>query len=152
MHLGHLLSTTDTNKLLVEDSAKNLNSCFHSFISRFGKCNTTTKNKLIHQCCASMYGSQLWDLTSSAFTDICTNWRKAHMIALSAPYNTHCDILPLIANNRPMDMIIDCKFMNFLKTIIYSENKIVRYRVLNRLNDFRSTIRKNVIHLVAKSI
>ena len=102
VHLGHLLDTDNTNRTLVEDAISNFNKSYHGFMSRFGSCNSTTKNKLLHQYCTAMYGSQLWDLTSQSVKTLCTKWRTAHRMVLSLPYNTHSNLLPLIAENRPL--------------------------------------------------
>ena len=64
IHLGHLLHTRNTKNAIIEHSIKEFNKSFYGFISKFEGCNTTTKSKLFHQYCSSMYGSQLWDLTS----------------------------------------------------------------------------------------
>ena len=150
MHLGHLLHTKDTNKALVEYAINSFNASYHSFMSRFGSCNNTTKSKLLHQYCSAMYGSQLWDLTSKSVDKICTQWRKAHRCALSVPYTTHCDLLPLIADNRPMDMILDCKYMSFVRSITTSNNSVVEYMAHSRLNDHESTLNRNMTHLMYK--
>ena len=150
MHLGHLLHTENTNMALVEYAMNSFNASYHGFMSRFGSCNNITKSKLLHQYCSAMYGSQLWDLTSKSVDKICTQWRKAHRCVLSVPYNTHCDLLPLIAQSRPMDLILDCKYMNFIKSIITSNNIIVKYMAVNRLNDNTSIVRRNMTHLIYK--
>ena len=72
MHLGHLLETNNTNRALVENATSSFNRSFHGFISRFGSCNSTTKNKLLHQYCTALYGSQLWDLASQHVKTLCT--------------------------------------------------------------------------------
>ena len=72
LHLGHLLDTEKTNMSLVEDAIKKFNISAHCLMSRFGNCNGTTKNKLFHQYCSAMYGSQLWDLTSVSVKKMCT--------------------------------------------------------------------------------
>ena len=96
-------------------------------MSRFGSCNSTTKNKLLHQYCTAMYGSQLWDLTSQSVKTLCTKWHAAYKMVLSLPYNTHCDLLPLIAENRPLDCMLECSYIGFYKTISESENNIAKY-------------------------
>ena len=115
--MGHLLHTKDTNNALIEDAIGAFHRSCHSFMSRFGGCNIATKNKLFHQYCTSMYGSQLWLLTSRGNVNMCTQWRKAHRRVLSAPYTTHCDIIPLIADNVPIECFLDCKFLTFFKSI-----------------------------------
>ena len=147
IHLGHLLETSNTNKSLVEDAIKKFNVSFHCFISRFGSCNSTTKNKLLHQYCSALYGSQLWDLTSNETARICTQWRKAHRQALSLPYDTHCSLLPLIAENKPVECMLDCRYIAFFRSLSVSYNSIVRYTAIYRLNEFTSTMGRNMTHL-----
>ena len=150
IHLGHLLETSNTNKSLVEDAIKKFNVSFHCFISRFGSCNSTTKNKLLHQYCSALYGSQLWDLTSNETARICTQWRKAHRQALSLPYDTHCSLLPLIAENKPVECMLDCRYIAFFRSLSVSYNSIVRYTAIYRLNEFTSTMGRNMTHLKYK--
>ena len=150
MHLGHLLETENSNRSLVEDAISSFNKSFHGFMSRFGSCNSTTKNKLLHQYCTAMYGSQLWDLTSQSVKTLCTKWRIAHRKALSLPYNTHCDLLPLIAENRPLDCMLDCRYMFFYKTISESKNNIVKHIAHNRVYEYTSTMGRNMLHIMNK--
>ena len=150
IHLGHLLETDNTNRSLVEDAISSFNRSFHGFMSRFGSCNSTTKNKLLHQYCTSMYGSQLWDLTSQSVKKLCTKWRIAHRKALSLPYNTHCDLLPLIAENRPLDCMLDCRYVAFYKSISESKNNIVKYIAHNRVHEHNSTMGRNMSHIFNK--
>ena len=150
MHLGHLLETDNTNRTLVENAISSFNRSFHCFMSRFGSCNSTTKNKLLHQYCTALYGSQLWDLESPHVRTLCTKWRIAHRKALSLPYNTHCDLLPLIAENKPLDCILDCRYMAFYKTISKSDNSIVKHIAQSRLFENTSTMGKNMLYLTRK--
>ena len=64
-HLGHPLHTGKTLEALAERRFSNLNAMFYSFISRFREFFPTTRNKLFHQYCSSMYGSQLWLMNSN---------------------------------------------------------------------------------------
>ena len=150
VHLGHLLETSNTNKSLIDDAIKKFNVSFHCFLSRFGSCNSTTKNKLLHQYCSAMYGSQLWDLTSNETVKICTQWRKAHRQALSLPYNTHCSLLPLIAENKPLECMLDCRYIAFFRSLITSHNNTVRYTAIYRSNELTSTMGRNMTHLKFK--
>ena len=150
IHLGHFLHTKDTNNALIEDQINSFHRSFHGFIARFRSCNTSTKNRLFHQYCRAMYGSQLWLLTSQGTANMCTQWRKAHRQVLSVPYRTHCDIIPLIAENVPIECFLDCKFLSFYKSIASSENKTVRYVTNINTYDPKSTLGKNILHLIHK--
>ena len=89
MHLGHLLHTKYTDNQLTEDAIKGFNKSFYGFMARFGTCNTSTKNRLFHQYCQSMYGSQLWLLTSQNVNKMYTKWRIYHRhVCLSRPQHT----------------------------------------------------------------
>ena len=96
-------------------------------MSRFCGCSTITRNKLLHQYCKSMYGSQLWPLSSQSVTNMCTQWHKAHRQALLLPYGTHFDLIPLIAENTPIEIFLHCKFLASYKLAATSDNSIVNY-------------------------
>ena len=73
-------------------------------MARFPHPYTISRNKLLHQYCRSMYGSQLWLLSSESVTNMCTQWRKSHRQALLLPYRIHCDLIHLIAENIPSEI------------------------------------------------
>ena len=148
LHLGHLLHTKHTNNELIDKAIKDFNRSYHGFMSKFGSCNTTTKNKLFHQYCSAMYGSQLWDMDSEKADAMLTQWRKAHRMILGVPQHSHKAILPLIANNMPIECILDCKYISFYKSISSSENKMVNYMVKARLYKSTSTFGRNMGHLL----
>ena len=78
MHLGHMLYTVNASKELTKHAIKDLKKSYYSFISIFDTCYTTSNNKLFHQYCRAIYGSQLWDMTSPKVDKMYTQWRKAH--------------------------------------------------------------------------
>ena len=127
------------------DAIVKLNNSFHGLMSRFSSCNTTTKNKLFHQYCSSMYGSQLWLLSKSE--KMCSKWRKYHRIVLGVGNTTHCDLLPLIADNMPLDCILDLKYLSFYRSIMSSENRVIKYTAHMMSKFHTSTLCKNVKHL-----
>ena len=92
-----------------------------------------------------MYGSQLWDLSKS--DKIYSKWRKYHRIVLGLVNTTHCDLIPLIADNMPLDCILDLKFLSFYRSIMTSENKAVNYVAHRMSKSSTSTMCKNVNHL-----
>ena len=72
-----------------------------------------------------MYGSQLWLLSKSE--KMCSKWRKYHRIVLGVGNTTHCDLPPLIADNMPLDCILDLKYLSFYRSIMSSENRVIKY-------------------------
>ena len=81
-HLGHPIHTGKTLETLAEIGLNNLNAMFYSFMSRFRDCFPTTRNKLFHQYCSSMYGSQLWLMNSNSVEKDISRWCKYHRIVL----------------------------------------------------------------------
>ena len=150
IHLGHMLNTKYTKNTLIEESIKSFNKSFYGFMSKFDGCNTTVRNKLFHQYCSSMYGSQLWDLTNKNVENMCTQWRNAHRRVLSVPGRTHCDLLPLIADNIPLEVKLDCKYIGFFKSVSTSDNELLKYVAKCKLFDHSSTLGRNMTHLIHK--
>ena len=150
LHLGHFLHTKNTTKELIDHAVIEFKKSYYGFISKFESCYNSTKNKLFHQYCSSMYGSQLWDKTSSSIETMYTQWRKAHRQVLALPNNTHSDLLPLIADNMPLEYILDCRYISFFQSIVNSKNKIISYIARNKIFDCTSTLGKNITHLMHK--
>ena len=74
-----------------------------------------------------MYGSQLWDLTNQSVNDMCTQWRNKHRRILSVSNMVHCDLLPLISDDMPLELKFECKYIGFYRSIANSNNNLVRY-------------------------
>ena len=125
MHLGHILHTKNTHDALIDHAIEKLNNSFHGFMTRFRSCNVTSKNKLFHQYCSSMYGSQLWQMSNAQ--RMYSKWRKYHRIVLEVVNTTHYDLLPLIAVNMPLKCILDLKYLSLYRSIISSENSMIKY-------------------------
>ena len=95
-----------------------------------------------------MYGSQLWELSKS--DKVYSKWRKYHRIVLGLVNTTHCDLIPLIVDNMPIDCMLDLKFLSFFRAIMSSENKTVKYVAHSMLNSHTSTMCMNVKYLSYK--
>ena len=143
IHVGNLVSENvhDT----IDFGLRRFNSSFNYFISSFGKCNTTVKNKLFVQYCTSYYGSQIWPIYRNDINrKICVSWRMALRRVWNLPYNTHCDILPLLSKQIPIDIQLKCRFIKFYKSLLASENNLVRYLAECKLTSKNSTMCRNV--------
>ena len=112
-----MLYTVNTSKELTELAIKDFKKSYYGFISRFDTCYTTSKDKIFHQYCSAMYGSQFWNMTSPKLDKIYSQWRKVNRQVLGVLYMTHFDMLPIIANNMPLYCIIDFKYVAFYKSI-----------------------------------
>ena len=63
---------------------------------------------------------------------------------------THCELLPLIADNFSIETRLDCKYIAFYKSIATSKNSTVNYVARSRLYNCSSTMGNNMNHLMHK--
>ena len=143
MHLGNFIS----NKLsdTIDYGIGKFNASFNYFMSTFGKCQSSVKNKLFSQYCSSFYGSQIWPLyNNDLMKRICVNWRSALRRIWRVPSNTHCDILPLLSSLSPVNIQLKCRFLKFYRSIIHSENTLVSYLAKVMTFTHRSTMSSNL--------
>ena len=135
LHLGNLISNNvhDT----IDYGVTKFNSSYNYFMSSFGKCQSSFKNKLFVQYCTSFYGSQIWPIyKKDVINKISIRWRMALRRIWNLPYNTHCDILPLISSQAPIEIQLKCRFVKFYRSLLESENNLIRY--MSKLMTFSS--------------
>ena len=63
---------------------------------------------------------------------------------------THYDLLPLIADNMPLEYILDSRYFAFFKSIVNSENEIISHLASSKMFDCSSTLGRNITHLMCK--
>jgi len=68
----------------------------------FGNLSLVLKLRLIKLFCCSLYCSVLWDLDHSCIDALYCTWRKGLRRVWNIPYQTHCNILPLLSNVLPI--------------------------------------------------
>ena len=148
MYLGHKLNTKDFHSLIKEE-IKHFNVKTNYFLGTFSKYNCPLKNKLFTQYCCTMYGSPLWSLEHKSMKDMAIAWRKAERRIWRLPYNTHCDIVSLVANEIPMEYSLSVRFIRYMKTVLSSKNQVVHEVANNSLNVLNSTFAKNIRHVTS---
>ena len=144
LHLGNFVSTGSIFES-IDCGINKFNSSFNYFMSTFGKCQKYVKNKLFIQYCMSLYGSQLWPLWDrNSLNKIGVKWRNALRRIWNLPPNTHCDLLPLISSQTPIDIQLKCRFLKFYKTCVQSDNDLVSFLAKKMTYTYRSTMSKNL--------
>ena len=66
------------------------------------------------------------------------------------PYRTHCNLLPLIVNDFPIDVQLHLRFLKFLITIVNSNNNIISICVKQAINSGKSSVCKNLLFISEK--
>jgi len=127
-HLGHILSNNwkcdnDDIKRCHLSVVKQINE----IICYFRNLNSSTKLKLLYSFCSSLYGAELWDLSSCDFECITVAWRKALKRVWSLPWRTHSNVLYSLCNKWPTEEEIYRRSLLFGLRCITSESSVVRY-------------------------
>ena len=94
-HVGHLMSNSPhIQERRVNQACKTLISQFNLLSVKLGFCS------LFQNYCMSLYGCQLWDYSNeSVLASVFVTWRKCVLNIFSIPYNTHCNLVHLIAQD-----------------------------------------------------
>lgn len=115
-HLGHVINIYLTD----DDDILSRRNCLigqaNNFLCQFSKLDSVIKNRLFKTYCSSMYGCEIWDLSSKEIEDLCVAWRRGARKVWALPNDTSCDILYLIANVVPVFDEICRRVLNFIRS------------------------------------
>ena len=64
------------------------------------------------------------------------------------PYNTHCGLLPLVSEQCPIEISLNCRFVKNLKTLLNSDNSTVSYIARVQSQNCRSIFGQNIRHII----
>ena len=104
MHLGHIIGPSDHPKRTAK-IISDFNRRVNVFLSIFGFARVPVKYSLFKTYFMSLYSALLCDYSSKPIKSIFTAWRKAVRRLYRLPYKTHCDLLPLIVNDLPCEVL-----------------------------------------------
>ena len=91
---------------------------------------------MISTYCLDAYVSQLWDYDDKRIETYYVAWRKPMRKIWELPNLSHCNLLPVITNCLPLNIILEKRFPKLICSIINSENLIVN-------NVFRFVLKKS---------
>ena len=115
-HLGHVINIYLTD----DDDILSRRNCLigqaNNFLCQFSKLDSVIKNRLFKTYCSSMYGCEIWDLSSKEIEDLCVAWRRGTRKVWALPNDTSCDILCLIADVVPVFDEICRRLLNFIRS------------------------------------
>ena len=149
VRLGNVLSTTEKYEM-VFDGIKTFNCSVNRFMSEFGSLQTVVKNKLFHQYCCALNGSQLWPLWHDSVNKMCIEWRNSLRKVWKLPYCSHRDLIPLIPECISLDVTLVYRFIKFYRTVALSDNMVVNCIANAMTFAYRSTMGQNDRHIMSK--
>ena len=125
LHLGHML-TNDLDD--TADIIRRRNSFIgqtNNLLCQFSALDSFTLNRLFTSFCSSHYGCELWNLLSPAIDKYCVSWRTALRRIWRIPQNSHCRLVPLLANCLPLNLIFCRRLTRFVSSCLSSESQLV---------------------------
>ena len=93
---------------------------------KLGFCSPEVLYSLFQNYCMSLYGCQLWDYSNeSVLASVFVTWRKCVCNIFSIPYNTHCNLIHLIAQDSSVRVKLHKRYLKFLNNTSKSNNTLV---------------------------
>ena len=128
-HLGHILNVYRDDGADMDKIRNSLCCQINNVLCYFGHVFPVLKLQLIKTFCYSLYGSVLWQLDHSNLETLCTTWRKGLRRVWNIPYQTHCNILPILCNCLPMYDEFCKRTVNFINQCLNSDCELVNQLV-----------------------
>ena len=119
-------------------------------MSKFKHCTLGVKYKLFKSFCMSLYGCPLWDTSSKPMESFYVAWRKCIRSLFHLPKRTHCDILPGICMDIPVDIAVDKRICKFIHGLLASSNKCIATGAEMCVSGSNSIICNNVMRICYK--
>jgi len=146
-HLGHIVTSNLDDSLDIINRQSSFTGQVNSLLCSFGDLSCDVKIRLFRSYCFSLYGCELWDLSSCQLSDFCARWRKCVRRILNLPLQTHCYLLPLLCGCLSVFEEICRRILNFVKSCLCHQSGVVRsivwYSVTHGL--CRSPVGRNVL-------
>lgn len=124
-HLGHILNVYRDDGADMDKIRNSLCCQINNVLCYFGHVFPVLKLQLIKTFCYSLYGSVLWQLDHSNLETLCITWRKGLRRVWNIPYQTHCNILPIMCNCLPMYDEFCKRTVNFINQCLNSDCELV---------------------------
>ena len=110
----------------VSQACKTLIGQFNLLSVKLGFCSPEVLYSLFQNYCMSLYGCQLWDYSNeSVLASVFVTWRKCVRNIFSIPYNTHCNLVHLIAQDSSVRVKLHKRCLKFFNNASKSNNTLV---------------------------
>ena len=97
-----------------------------------------------------LYGSQLWDYDSNFVNEFFVTWRKCLRKLLNLPYTTHCNLLPGICNDFPVEVQLYLRLVKFVNSCLVVDNSSVSLCIKLALQGSGSSLSSSISYLSYK--
>ena len=124
-HLG-LQIGRNASERNISQSIGDLYARTNHLIALFKHVSWKVKVMLFFTYCVHLYGCESWDLFSTRVNAFHVAFRKCVRRLLCLPYNTHNNLLPLLCNREPVDVIIMNRIVKHFSNLCQSNNSLIR--------------------------
>ncbi len=132
----------------VSQACSTLTGQFNLLCRNFGFCSSNVLYRLFHTFCMSLYGSQLWDFSNETLMEtVFVIWRKCVRFIFKVPYNTHCNLVHLIAEAPSVKVQLHRRFLKFYIGLRKSDNPLVAMMSKFVLHGSRSAACKSLNYI-----
>lgn len=138
-------------------SVKNITKQCHEMYAKvnllmkeFRYADIDVRYNLFKSYCMSVYGCVLWNYESSEVELFFVAWRKSVRKLLNVPYNTHCDLLPTLCNDKSIEVQLHTRVLNFLFKMSRSVNNCVKTALYHVLEGSQSAVSNSLSFLCHK--
>ena len=105
----------ELNHTMIRNACTDMHSRLNLLMQHFKCLDSTILYRLFNNFCLSLYSCQLWQISSPKIMEpLYIAWRKCVRRIFCLPYTTHCNLVPIIANDQSIELKLHNRFLNFL--------------------------------------
>lgn len=125
-HLGHIITSRLDDSTDILKQRGNFIGQVNNMLCYFSKLKSFVKNRLFQSYCTSLYGCELWLLSTAEINDLCVTWRKSLRRVWDLPSISHTYLLHMLSQCLPLFEEICRRSCNFIYTCITNKSRLVR--------------------------
>ena len=145
-HLGNVIGRDATSKVF-EKAIADIYCRTNSIISLFRMVSHDVFYKLFKTFCLHLYGCPLWNISNKLCNKVYICWRKCIRRIFKIPYNTHCNLLPIVCQDHNIEYQVHQRIFTFIKNCMKSDNVLINTCIRLALNGSRSVMSTNISFL-----
>ena len=148
-HLGHKLHESLTMDSDISRAKATFKDKAADVRERLYFSHPTQKAQAIQVFASSNYGAMLWDLQSEATLSYFRCWNIQMRLAFNLSFATHCNIIEnVLCKDQPsLRKQVYSQYPKFVRKLMESPSKEVKYLAAIVINDQRSTTCRNISFL-----
>ena len=128
-HLGNIVTPDLKDGLDIQLKRGNFFRSVNGLCAKFKKVliSNDVAFKLFQTYCCSFYGSQLWNLSSASFNDICTAWNKVVRRIFHLPFTTHRFLLPCVTQSEHIRANLIKRSTTVFQNMMLSDDEVINF-------------------------